>query len=209
MIASHIHDALAQVRKLQEFILAKRLFRGYSGKARIASGITAILGAGILASDKVPDTPSAHLVGWGVVLAVGIAVNYASLLYWFLFDPEVRRTPVMLKPALDALPALATGAVLTLVIIKTEQYDLLCGTWMCLYGLAQVAYRQSLPSGIYVVGLGYIVCGALCLLPTPLPFVNPWPMGCVFLAGEFMGGIVLLSCRSRLNYIQSKTESQE
>ena len=29
MIANHIHDALAQVRRLQEFILEKRLFKGY------------------------------------------------------------------------------------------------------------------------------------------------------------------------------------
>jgi hypothetical protein len=207
MIASHIHDALDQVRKLQEFILARRLFRGYSGKARIISGLAALLGAAALASDKVPATPRAHLIGWGVVLAVGVAVNYASLLYWFLFDPEVRRAPVMLKPALDALPALATGAILTLVIVMTGEFNLLPGTWMCLYGLAQVAYRQSLPSGIYIVGLGYIACGALCLLPSPLPFVNPWPMGLVFLTGELMGGIVLLSCRPR--FYENEGENTE
>ena len=207
MIANHIHDALDQVKKLQEFILAKRLFRGYSGKARIASGLTAFAGAAVLAGDKVPATPQAHLIGWGIVLAVGVVLNYASLLYWFLFDPEVRRTPVMLKPALDALPALATGAVLTVVFVSTGQYDLLCGTWMCLYGLAQVAYRQSLPSGIYVVGLAYIVCGALCLLPSPLPLVNPWPMGLVFLSGELLGGIVLLSCRCRFG--ESKDQEME
>jgi hypothetical protein len=198
MIANHIHDALAQVRKLQEFILAKRLFRGYSGKARIVSGVTAFAGTIVLASEKVPATPSAHLIGWGGVLAVGILFNYASLLYWFLFDPEVRRSPVMLKPALDALPALAVGAVLTLVLILAKQYDLLFGTWMCLYGLAQVAYRQSLPVGIYLVGIGYIGCGTICLLPSPAVFLNPWPMGIVVLVGELAGGVILLRCHLRI-----------
>ena len=49
MIANHIHDALAQVRTLQELILEKRIFKGYSGKARIAAGTLALACAVILA----------------------------------------------------------------------------------------------------------------------------------------------------------------
>ena len=193
MIANHIHDALAQVRKLQEFILEKRLFKGYSGKARIISGTAALAGAAILASDHVPNEPIPHLVGWGTVLLVGVLLNYVCLLYWFLFNPDIRRDPIMLKPALDAVPALGVGAVFTLVFIMLKQFNLLCGMWMCLYGLAQTAYRQSLPKGVCLVGLGYIGCGVLCLLPAPVIFTNPWPMGIVFFAGELAGGIVLIT----------------
>jgi hypothetical protein len=64
MIANHIHDALAQVRKLQEFILEKRLFKGYSGWARIMSGTVALLGTAVMASDIVPDIPYYHVDGW-------------------------------------------------------------------------------------------------------------------------------------------------
>jgi hypothetical protein len=195
MIANHIHDALAQVRKLQEFILEKRLFKGYSGRARIISGAAALTGTVVLASALIPKEPLAHVVGWAVVLLIGVLLNYACLLYWFLWNPEVRRNPIMLKPALDAIPALAVGAVLTLVFLLLEQYDLLFGMWMCLYGLAQVAYRQSLPQGIYLVGLGYIACGACCLLSTSISFTNPWPMGIVFFMGELAGGVVLMSHR--------------
>lgn len=193
MIANHIHDALAQVKKLQEFILEKRLFKGYSGRARIVSGTVALAGAAIMDSPFVPKDVRAHLMGWGVVLVAGVLINYACLLYWFLFNREVRRNPVMLKPALDAVPALAVGAALTLAFIMMEQYDLLFGMWMCLYGLAQAAYRQSLPQGIYAVGVGYILCGMFCLLSPSVHFLNPWPMGIVFFAGELAGGIVLVS----------------
>jgi hypothetical protein len=196
MIANHIHDALAQVRKLQEFILEKRLFRGYSGRARIGSGAVAMAGAVVLDSPLVSSEPFAHLLGWAAVVAVGITINYACLLYWFLFNPEVRRNPVMLKPALDALPALGVGGVLTVAIVIAQSYDLLPGMWMCLYGLAQVAYRQSLPAGIYVVGIGYIICGTVCLA-LELPFLNPWPMGIVFFGGELAGGAVLMTYRIR------------
>ena len=117
MIASHIHDALAQVRTLQEFIIEKNLFKGYSGKARILSGFCAVACASILGSDLVQPNPWHHLAGWGIVLVAGVFANYAALLYWFLFDREVKRNPLMLKPAIDAIPAMAVGGVLSLVIV--------------------------------------------------------------------------------------------
>lgn len=192
MIASHIHDALAQVRKMRELILTRHEFRGYSGKARIVSGTAALAGAMVLASHNVPHTPLAHLVGWAAVLAFGVLVNYVALFYWFLFDREVRRNPVMLKPAMDAIPALAVGAALTVGMLAYGEFDMLFGIWMCLYGLAQTAYRQSLPTGIYGVGLGYILCGAVCLVAPSISFLNPWPMGIVFFAGEWIGGAILI-----------------
>ena len=195
MIANHIHDALGQVRKLQEIILDRKLFKGYSGTARIVSGLAPLIAAFVLSSNLVPPAPLAHLVGWGVVLVVGLVVNYAALAYWFLFNSEVRRNPIMIKPAIDAVPALAVGAALSLGLVMAGQYDLLFGAWMSLYGLAQVAYRQSLPRGIYLVGLCYIACGAACFLWPGISFTNPWPMGIVFFLGEMAGGIVLMKNR--------------
>ena len=198
MIANHIHDALAQVRTLQEFIIERNLFKGYSGKARILAGLTALAGTWVLGSGLVPNSPWAHLAGWVVILAVGVGVNYAALMYWFLFDGEVRRNPMMLKPALDAIPALGVGAVLSLALILKAEFDLLFGVWMSLYGLAQVAYRNSLPKGIYWIGVFYLASGAVCLLWPGISFVNPWPMGVVFVTGELAGGAVLLRdhCRT-------------
>jgi len=61
MIASHIHDALAQVKRLQEVILSKQFFRGYSGKARIISGSIALAASAILDSKLVPYSPKRSL----------------------------------------------------------------------------------------------------------------------------------------------------
>ncbi|HBA84985.1 MAG TPA: hypothetical protein DCZ95_12895 [Verrucomicrobia bacterium] len=192
MIASHIHDALSQVRRLQELILNKRQFMGYSGKARIASGVLALAGAGALSRGIVPATPEAHLIAWGIILAGAVVLNYSCLAYWFFFDDHVRRNPIMLKPALDAIPALAVGAALTVALVLARQFDLLFGVWMCLYGLAQAAYRQSLPGGIYLVGLCYILCGAAYLVFSGVSFLNPWPMGLMFFLGELAGGWTLI-----------------
>jgi len=191
MIANHIHDALNQVKKMQELILEKKHFRGYSGKARIMSGIAAILASTVLSSRNVPQDNITHLTGWGIVLLIGLILNYGSVACWFMFDKDVRRNPIMLKPALDAIPALTVGAVLTVTMLLYDMFNLLPGVWMCLYGLAQAAYRLSLPRGIYMVGLIYILCGAYCLLHQ-FDFTNPWPMGLVFFSGEIIGGFILI-----------------
>jgi len=191
MIANHIHDALKQVHKLQDIVLMRQRFQGYSGKARMICGMVALCGMAVLRSGHIPNTPEAHLAGWSVVLGIGILMNYASLGYWYMFNEHVRRNPRMLKPAVDAVPALAAGAVFTFVLITNKQYDLLPGMWMILYGLAQVAYRQSLPAGIYILGIAYMICGTVCILIPSISFTNPLPMGIVFFVGEMSGGIIL------------------
>ncbi len=195
MIAHHIHDALAQVRRLQELILAKRLFRGYSGIARMAGGCLALLGAAIMGSPIFPATPKAHLLGWATVLGAALIVNYGGLLGWFVARPGtpsgLRHSLRELVPAIDAVPSLAVGAGLSLALILHGAYDLLFGTWMCLYGLAHMPYRNSLPLANYLVGGFYLVCGAVMLVWPDTSFTNPCPMGLVFGAGELTGGFML------------------
>ncbi len=118
MIANHIHDALAQVRELQKIVLEKQQFKGYSGRVRALSGTLALIAAAILASPIFPQTVVAHLYGWGAVFLTGLLLNYGALIRWFLFDPHVKRDIRKLRPALDALPALFVGGVLTLALIK-------------------------------------------------------------------------------------------
>ncbi|MDD4872114.1 MAG: hypothetical protein PHR77_16280 [Kiritimatiellae bacterium] len=197
MIANHIHDALAQVRRLQEYILEKRLFRGYSGPARMAGGVVALAGAFALSRNCVPTEPLTHLIGWGVVLSCALTLNYGGFFVWFLFSSQSKRELIRAMPVVDAIPALAVGAVFSLAMSIGKHYELLFGTWMCLYGLAHVSYRMSLPMANYVVGIFYIACGSVCLL-MQVPVTDPWPMGFVFFVGEISGGLVL----HRNNYIQ-------
>ena len=197
MISNHIHDALAQVRTLQAFIVERNLFKGYSGKARLFAGSIALAGTVVLGSPRIPASPWVHLAGWGTILLLGVISNYAALVYWFLFDGNVRRNPVMLKPALDAVPALGVGAFVSLALILHHEFNLLFGVWMCLYGLAQVAYRNSMPRDIYRIGLFYLVCGAVCLLSPWVRFTSPWPMGLVFFGGETAGGWVLIQAHRK------------
>ncbi len=198
MIANHIHDALGQVRRLQELVLARRHFRGYSGKARLFCAMAVLIGTLVMSSSKFPVTPQAHLVGWGIVMMVALFASYAALALWFLFDPQSGRNLRALKPAVDAVPALAVGAILSVALIVRHNYDLLPAVWMMLYGLAQTAYRQSLPIGIWFVGLGYIACGVIYLTIPQVSVTTPFPMGIVFFTGELIGGWIMLSSHEQI-----------
>ena len=191
MVANHIHDALAQVRRMQEIILERRSFRGYSGTARMAGATATLAGALIMSSARFPKSDLWHLAGWAVVLGAALVLNYGALGFWFLFNPRVKRSAAMLVPAVDALPALAMGALMSVGLVLKGHYDLLFGTWMILYGLGHVSYRQSLPPANYAVGAFYMVCGVACFIWPGIEFTNPFPMGLVFFTGELAGGYVL------------------
>ncbi len=73
-----INQAIDQVRQMYALVLDRQ---GFSGAARMAGGAAALLAALIL-RHAAPPEPNPHLIGWGVLLAVGLAVNFAALFYW-------------------------------------------------------------------------------------------------------------------------------
>lgn len=189
MIANHIHDALGQVRKMQELILSKRNFRGYSGIARALGGVSALAGAVFIYCLPVTHNPNSHLFVWGIVLGFSLILNYGALFRWFLYDKKTERNLQKLLPAVDALPGLGVGAILTLALVLHNQYGMLFGVWMMVYGLVHFSYRLSLPGENCIVGLFYIFCGTISLFIFN-DFFNPWPMGITFFIGELVGGFI-------------------
>jgi len=199
MIANHIHDALSQVKKLQSLVLERKNFDGYSGKSRMGGGIVALIGAAVLANANIPETNIANLIGWGVILVVSLLLNYGALIIWFFYSPEARRSLERLTPAIDAIPSLAVGGFTSLALILNGEFLLLPGIWMSLYGLVHIPYRNNLPGSNYLVGIFYIICGAIFLI-FPLPFTNPWPMGFVFFEGEMAGGTIFQLDKNKTNH---------
>jgi hypothetical protein len=198
MIANHVHDALTQVKRLQELILGKKYFSGYLWQPKIIGGLIVLAGSLIMASPYYPQTIPAHLSAWGLIIFCSMVINYAGLFYWFLYDKTSKRQWVRLLPAVDMLPEIAVCAVFTLVMIQEQQYERLMGIWLCMYGLVHVSYRQALPTGAYVVGVFYIAWGALFLF-LHLPFTDSLLPGIIICAGETACGIILYKNRRQLN----------
>ncbi len=187
---SHVHQALEQVRTIHHHILEKQRFKGYSGRARAASGCLALAAGFWLSRHKDPGRVAVPV--WMTVALVGVAVNYGAVVIWFLGEPAGSRQAARLKPAIEVLPALFAGAVLTFGLWQAGAADLLPPTWMLLFGVANVASRHVLPRGIGWVGAYYLLAGTLLMLGAPrLGLANPWPMAIVFLVGEWLGGLIL------------------
>lgn len=188
MIANHIHDALGQVRRLQELILEKRKFTGYSGTMRMLGGSVAMLGTIIMSCYA--TSASMHLLGWTAILATALVLNYGALFLWLFQLPETESKFRNFAPALDAVPPLAVGAVLSLALVMNGNTNLLFGTWMCLYGLSHTSCRSILPKKNWYLGFYYLLAGAAFLLLPDISFLTPWPAGLIFLVGEWYGGHV-------------------
>ncbi|MDF3128980.1 hypothetical protein P0Y35_07215 [Kiritimatiellaeota bacterium B1221] len=191
MPAHPLHDALNTVRTLRRSLLQKERFKGWSGPTRILSGSLAFIAALLLEQGWIPQSNSSHLITWGIVFLTAMLLNLGALAYWFLNDRMIQRDTSRLKPILDVIPPLAVGALFTLVLILGKNLDPLYGVWMSMFGLTNLASRYVLPSAIAIVGVFYILAGALCLLLPGISFLQPMAMGMVFCAGEWAGGTIL------------------
>lgn len=191
LVSQHVRDALDQVRLLQQTILERIRFHGFSGPTRAASGTLALCMAVLMSTPFYPDRARTHLLGWGAVLAVALFLNGGAVLYWFLNDPSVHRHPRRLRPVLDVIPPLFVGGVMTAALVLRGELDLLFGVWMLTFGLANLASRHVLPRAINFVGLFYVFSGMAWMLAPQTSFMNPWAMGFVFFAGEWAGGLIL------------------
>ncbi len=207
MIVNQVQEALHQVRSLQHVVLERLRFRGFSGPTRAISGTVALLAAGAMSTPFYPRNTEAHLVGWGSVLGVALLLNAGALVYWFAHDLRARRDLRRLSPVLDVVPPLLVAGILTVSLVLHGLHNYLFGVWMLLFGLTNLATRYVLPPTIALVGLFYVACGALTLLAPGVRFLNPWPMGIVFFAGEWVGGLILYLDHRRLGLPLVETAS--
>ena len=191
MRVHQIHEALGAVQQLRQMILEKQAFRGFSGPARMLSGVLALVAALVLSLPNYPDSNWARVIGWGSLFGITLTLNVGAIVYWYFHDRMIQRDIRRLKPVLDILPSLAIGALLTFVFLFHRDFHYLFGTWMCMFGLANLAGRLVMPRSICAVGLFYIAAGLVCLLSPVVSFENPWPMGLVFGVGELAGGMIL------------------
>jgi hypothetical protein len=184
-----LRQAVREVRDLRKNILEKQLFKGYSGRARALGGCIALAAAMIVTILPVKAGYSGLFMMWGGVFLCAVLVNYGALGFWLLRDGNYRKTDMTV--VYEVLPVWIVGGILTLALWRSFQFDLLYGSWMGLFGVAQTVTRRRLPRRIVWVGMWYILCGTVCLaLPGGL-FMKPMVMGLVFFIGELFAGTIM------------------
>jgi len=136
-------------------------FTAVSGMGIIGIGLLA-LPASLVATRQA--TPGAWMTAWiaaaaaAVVIAIVLTARKARRLGLPMVSGPGR------KFALAFTPTLVAGAILTAALTPTAPRDLLVGTWLLLYGAGVTAGGALSVPVVPVMGLSFMVAGAVTLL---------------------------------------------
>jgi len=163
--------ALDNLRFIRETMERAGTFTAISGWGIVAVGVLAMVAAAV-----------AHMrptVEWRVGTWVVTAAACIALSMWATAR-KARRSDVSMvsgpaqKLALAFSPAMLVGALLTVALLRTGANDLLPAVWLLLYGTAVVAGGAFSVRIIPVMGVCFMILGALALFAPPT--VGDWLM---------------------------------
>lgn len=166
-----------QLRYIRDTIERASAFTAVPGWGGIVVGVTALGAAAVAAAQ---DTAEAWLVVW-LAEAVLAAVVGSWAVIW-----KARRAGVPLlggpgrRVAFSFAPPLLVGALLTVVLWRADLTEILPGLWLALYGTAVIAGGAFSIEIVPLMGLCFLVLGAVALFTPPA-----W--GNAFMAAGFGG----------------------
>ncbi len=192
----NLHKALADIGSIRQQLAAGTMFRGLGPAVVAASGILALISAGLQAFflDAAAEEPVAFLAGWTLTAIVAGALIGAEML------ARTRRhhaglADAMLVNALEAfLPAGAAGVAIALVLMRfaPDALWMLPGLWQILVSLGLFAALRSLPRSVafaaafyFLAGVGVLICSSASRALTP------WAMGIPFAVGQLLLAAIL------------------
>ena len=156
-IDDHARDNLRFIRETMERAGSFTAVPGWGG---IAIGVTA-LGAAAIAARQ--STSYAWLVTWGLEAFVAISIA----VWTTLSKARSAGTPLLSGPGrrfvYSFAPALFVGALLTLFLVRANVMDAIPGTWLLLYGTGMVAAGAFSIRVVPLMGLCFMVLGAVAL----------------------------------------------
>jgi hypothetical protein len=173
--------AIDNLRFIRETMERASSFTAVPGWGGVAMGATALAAAAVSLRARTPDE-------W---LGIWLAEAFLALAIgaWSTTAKARRfRIPLFAGPArrflLTLSPPLAAGALVTLALQRAEQTQVLPGIWLLLYGTAVVTGGAFAIRIVPVMGVGFMLLGAIALF-------CPLSWGTAFLAAGF-GGLHLV-----------------
>jgi len=178
------------IRFIRETMERAGSFTAVPGWGGIAMGITA-LGAAAIASQQASS--NAWLLTWIAEAAVAI-----SIAVWTTYS-KARRAESSLfsgpgrRFVYSFIPPLFAGVLLTLLFAHIGSTGAIAGVWLLLYGTAVVTGGAFSIRIVPLMGLCFMVLGAVALF-------CPWSWGNAFLAGGFGGLHILFGALIAVKY---------
>lgn len=157
-----LHDrAMDNLRFIRETMERASSFTAVPGWGQLAIGVTALAAAAVAAQQTA--TKRAWLLTW---LAEALL---SSVIAGVAMYRKARRAqmPLLSQPgrklAINFLPPMLVGALLTVVLYRAGQAGLLPGMWLLLYGAGVITGGAFSVRPVPVMGLCFMSLGALAL----------------------------------------------
>ncbi len=156
LLHSHAMDNLRFIRETME---RSAVFTAIPGWGAVAVGCTGVLAAAVAARQ-----PNRELWLGTWLAAAAVALGIASLsTYRKIRRSQTPSARPLRNFALGLLPPIAAGALLTAVLYRAGATDAIAGTWLLLYGVAVVTGGTFSVRVVPLMGLCFMVLGAVAL----------------------------------------------
>src|ERR1700689_2118705 len=191
-----LNRALTDISVIREQLARDTEFRGYGPVALAATGILALLVAGMQALWLKQPTAHVHLYVWVWVAtaAVSLVVIGTETIQRSLRAHGDLAVPMLQSAVEQFLPAIVAGGLLTVALSRVAPQSLwmLPGLWQIVFSLGVFASCRFLPRPMFVAGIWYLSCGLMYLAIGPGSHaLAPWAMGVPFGVGQLLVGAVL------------------
>ncbi len=156
--------AMENLRFIRETMERSGSFTAVSGVGGILIGFVAVVTSIVAGRQSDRDV---WLGIWMVSAALSLAIAAGAVVV------KARRAGVPLlsgpgrKFVLSFSPPMVVGAVLTLVLVRAAQFDLLPGIWLLLYGTGVVTAGAFSVKIVPAMGTAFMVLGGLALFAPP------------------------------------------
>jgi hypothetical protein len=188
---TNLDKALADITAIRSQIARDAVFRGYGPATLAATGLFALIAAGIQGL-LLPDPTAemfAYLMLWVTtatlsVILIGIEmVARTQRIHSGLADEMIRAATEQF------IPAGIAGALLSVVLYHCAPTSLwmLPGLWQIMFSLGLFAACRSLPRPMQAAAIWYLLAGLANLaLASEANALSPWAMALPFGAGQLL-----------------------
>jgi len=182
-----LHDrAMDNIRFIRETMERSSAFTAVPGWGQVAVGVTAFVASYLAVHEA---TARRWLFVWLTEALI------ALLIAGWTLDRKARATDTPLvsgparKVAFSLSPPLIVGALLTAVLFKLRVTSVIPGVWLLLYGTGVVTGGMFSVSIVPLMGICFMVLGAIALFVSP-PWAN-WLLAAGFGGLHIIFGIII------------------